>query len=149
MDPGVGCLPGLAQDAGKAREGSREAAPAPVRGLRAVKAPADDSEPDEDAPPTRLLFDLRACLPASGEEAARQGHASEAGFEELGRLLRQLEIDAPSQSASGRMLGVCRLVLAYVSSWLKPTQAVEKGALKQPGEPGGDAFACRITSSDG
>jgi hypothetical protein len=139
MDPSVGCLPGLAalaQDAGKAREGSREASPAPVRGLRAAKAPADDSEPDDDAPPTRLLFDLHACLPASGEEAA-QGHASEAGFEELGRLLRELEIHAPSQTASERMLGVCRLVLAYVGSWLKPTQAVEKGALKQPGETWG------------
>ena len=126
MDPGIGCLPGLA-DAGKP-------APAPLRALRAVKAPADDSEPDEDGTPTRLLFDLRACLPVGGDEAVGQVYASEAGFEELGAMLRQLEQDAPSLSASDRMLGVCRLVLAYVASWLKPTQAVEKGALKQPGE---------------
>lgn len=118
-----------------------------------TRAPRDVSDTDDDAddaPPARALFDVRACMPRDRTKAAEESGkasskaaddaqteriATEGGFVEMGQLLAQLQQDCaqPGCTPTDRMMGVCRVVLAFVASWLKPTQEVEQGALRQPG----------------
>ena len=126
----AGCMPGLG--GGFARE-ARAAAPR-HRGWLPSRPVGDDSDSDEeDTLPARFMFDLRGCVPPSPRPPATQA-PSDGCFQEFGAMLRALE----DQAAAGappqeRMMGVCRIVLAHVATWLKPVVKAPLSALRLPG----------------
>lgn len=147
--PGAACLPvGMTRFAAAA-----PGAPA-MRPTYVTRRPRDvsDGEDDrDDAPPARMLFDIHACAPrdrTKADDGPQKGKddapeappqvVSDSAHLEMGRLLHRLQLDCaqPGSTPTDRMLGVCRVVLAWIATWMKPAQTVEVGALRQPGACG-------------